>query len=69
VAAWPSDDGFARRCFELLRQAYVKARYSLHYATSDDELRWLGERIEVLHHLVRDVSRDQIDAVDRNTGA
>jgi hypothetical protein len=28
IAAWPRDDRFSRRCFELLRQAYVNARYS-----------------------------------------
>lgn len=28
VAAWPRDTRFGQRCFELLRQAYVNARYS-----------------------------------------
>jgi predicted nucleotidyltransferase/HEPN domain-containing protein len=31
VAAWPRDDKDSRRRFELLRQAYVNARYSPHY--------------------------------------
>jgi predicted nucleotidyltransferase/HEPN domain-containing protein len=69
IAAWPRDDRFARRCFELLRQAYVNARYSPHYAISDDELRWLGERIEVLATLVEDVCREHIDALGRNVAA
>jgi HEPN domain-containing protein/predicted nucleotidyltransferase len=69
VAAWPRDDRFARRCFELLRQAYVNARYSPHYAISDQELRWLGERIEVLKTLVEDVCREHIDALGRNVAA
>ena len=34
IAAWPRDDKFSRRCFELLRQAYVNARYSPHYAVT-----------------------------------
>ena len=38
VAAWPRDDRFARRCFELLRQAYVNARYSPHYEITSEEL-------------------------------
>jgi predicted nucleotidyltransferase/HEPN domain-containing protein len=69
VAAWPRDERFARRCFELLRQAYVNARYSPHYAISDEELRWLGERIEVLKTLVEDVCREHIDALGRNVAA
>ncbi|MET4682602.1 hypothetical protein ABIE19_000511 [Brevundimonas faecalis] len=28
--AWPRETKFDRRCFELLREAYVKARYSEH---------------------------------------
>jgi predicted nucleotidyltransferase/HEPN domain-containing protein len=69
VAAWPRDERFARRCFELLRQAYVNARYSPHYAISDEELRWLGERIEVLATLVEDVCREHIDALGRDVAA
>jgi predicted nucleotidyltransferase/HEPN domain-containing protein len=69
IAAWPRDDRFARRCFELLRQAYVNARYSPHYAISDDELRWLGERIELLKQLVEDVCCEHIDALGRNVAA
>jgi len=69
VAAWPRDDRFARRCFELLRQAYVNARYSPHYEISDGELRWLGERIELLKTLVEDVCREHIDALGRNVAA
>jgi predicted nucleotidyltransferase len=52
IAAWLRDNRFARRCFELLRQAYVIARYSSHYEISDVELRWLGERVEVLTEFV-----------------
>lgn len=55
IAAWPRADKFSRRCFELLRQAYVNARYSPHYEISDDELRWLAERVAALQELVREV--------------
>jgi HEPN domain-containing protein/predicted nucleotidyltransferase len=53
VAAWPRAGKFERRCFELLRQAYVNARYSPHYKITEHELDWLGERIRVLRDLVR----------------
>ncbi len=51
AASWPRETKFERRCFELLREAYVKARYSKHYKISDEELVWLTERVEVLRNL------------------
>ena len=65
IAAWPRDDRFGRRCFELLRQAYVNARYSPHYEISDDELRWLGERVAVLQALVKEVCEARLAPDDR----
>jgi hypothetical protein len=55
IAAWPRDDKFSRRCFELLRQAYVNARYSPHYKVTEEELAWLGERVATLQGLVKAV--------------
>jgi predicted nucleotidyltransferase/HEPN domain-containing protein len=61
IAAWPRADKFSRRCFELLRQAYVNARYSPHYEISDEELNWLGERVAVLQSLVEQVCQAAIE--------
>ncbi len=55
VEAWLRADKFSRRCFELLREAYVNARYSPHYAITVEELAWIGERVGVLEELVRQV--------------
>jgi predicted nucleotidyltransferase/HEPN domain-containing protein len=60
IAAWPRDDRFSRRCFELLRQAYVNARYSPHYKISGEELTWLGERVAILQDLVRRVCEERL---------
>jgi hypothetical protein len=60
IAAWPRADKFSRRCFELLRQAYVNARYSPHYEISDEELRWLGERVAELQKLVKQVCENRL---------
>jgi predicted nucleotidyltransferase/HEPN domain-containing protein len=57
---WPRSTKFERRCYELLRDAYVKARYSRHYRISDDELAWLGARVEVLRQLVRELCEARI---------
>lgn len=52
AAAWPRETKFQQRCFELLRRAYVDARYSPHYKITAEELAWLEERIEQLKLLV-----------------
>jgi len=61
--AWPHETKFERRCFELLRAAYVKARYSKHYKISDEELAWLKGRVEVLQNRVQQVCAERIDAL------
>jgi predicted nucleotidyltransferase/HEPN domain-containing protein len=70
--AWPRETKFERRCFELLREAYVKARYSKHYKISSEELAWLTERVEVLRGLTRTVCeerlRDLREEAGRDTG-
>lgn len=53
IEAWPRDSRFAQRCFELLRRAYVDARYSPNYKISAEELGWLVERVDALGDLVR----------------
>ena len=61
VAVWPRGDKFSRRCFELLRQAYVNARYSPHYEIGEEELLWLGERIAALEILVRQICEKRLE--------
>jgi predicted nucleotidyltransferase/HEPN domain-containing protein len=49
---WPGQNKFERRCYELIREAYVKARYSRHYRITAEQLAWLEERIGVLREMV-----------------
>ncbi|HEX8309025.1 MAG TPA: HEPN domain-containing protein [Allosphingosinicella sp.] len=42
VGVWPRDQKFERRSYELLREAYVKARYSRHYRIRARS--WSGSR-------------------------
>jgi len=65
IAVWPRDTKFARRCFELLQQAYVQARYSPHYKIKPEELEWIGERIALLQELVKQACERHIDALER----
>ena len=60
IEAWPRDTKFNRRCFELLRIAYVKARYSEHYKITSEELNWICERISYLQALVKEICEEQL---------
>lgn len=57
---WPRESKFERRCYELLREAYVKARYSRQYRITAEQLQWLIGRIELLKRIVREVSEARI---------
>ena len=59
-AVWPRDTKFERRCYELLREAYVKARYSRHYRITDEQLEWLSGRVDLLQRIVRELSEERI---------
>ncbi|WP_066593598.1 HEPN domain-containing protein [Sphingomonas pruni] len=60
IQVWPRDTKFGRRCFELLQQAYVNARYSPHYKITPEELEWLAERIELLQTLVKEACEKRL---------
>ncbi len=60
IPIWPRDAKFARRCFELLQQAYVNARYSPHYKITGPELEWLVERIELLQTEVKAIAEGHL---------
>jgi len=61
AAAWPRGTKVEQRCFELLRRAYIDARYSPHYKITAEELAWLGERVAALLGLVKTVCEERLD--------
>jgi predicted nucleotidyltransferase len=65
VHVWPDDDRISRRRFSLLKDAYVKARYSKHYRISGDDLAWLGERVQELSTIVREVCTEKLVELER----
>lgn len=65
VHVWPDDDRTSRRRFSLLKDAYVKARYSKHYRISGEDLAWLGERVQELSTIVREVCTDKLAELER----
>lgn len=62
---WPGQTKFERRAFELLRAAYVKARYSRHYKITREELDWLTARIEILRERVKKACETHIDELSK----
>ena len=60
VDAWPRTTRKERAMFEKLKDAYVKARFSKHYRITEEELTWLGERVEELGRAVHAVCTDRI---------
>ncbi|HEV7233814.1 MAG TPA: HEPN domain-containing protein [Sphingorhabdus sp.] len=68
VDAWPRETRKDRALFEKLKEAYVKARYSKHYRISEEELVWLGERIEELGRAVHAVCFEKIEKLEAQSG-
>lgn len=57
---WPEDTHRERAMFQKLKEAYTKARYSKHYRISEEELAWLGERVEELGRVVHQICSERI---------
>ncbi len=61
VTIWPRNNRIARRRFELLRRAYVEARYSEHYEISREDLDWLTDRVTHLHKAIEKVCKKRLN--------
>ena len=60
-ATWPRGRKPYKRYFELLKRAYVEARYSPHYEITREELTWLEGCIVHLLELVDEACREHLD--------
>lgn len=65
VAAWPRESKLDRRRFELLKRAYVEARYVASYDISVEDLEALKGNVERLRDLVELVCRDRLDVLQQ----
>lgn len=63
IPIWPREDKFAKRCFELLHLAYIKGRYSPHYAINDAELDWTFDRVQALQTAVQAIADKRFSGV------
>ena len=62
---WPREARRERAMFQKLKEAYVKARYSKDFRINEDELTWLGGRVEELGHVVETVCSARLQELER----
>jgi uncharacterized protein len=61
IDGWPRATKLDRRRFELLKRAYVEARYSASYAIGTADLEALTSSVRRLRDIVEEVSRERLD--------
>jgi len=67
IAAWPRDNKIDRRRFELLKRAYVEARYSMSYEISAEDLAALAEAASRLRNIVETLCAERIERLRSET--
>ena len=60
MEAWPHEEKRHKALFEILKEAYVKARYSKYYAIKTEDLEWLASCVERLMHIVEIVCKERL---------
>jgi uncharacterized protein len=68
VEAWPRETKLDRRLFELLKRAYVEARYSENYKISTDDLLAITLAVRTLRTIVESTSRERLDDLRQKAG-
>ena len=68
IDAWPRAQRIDRRRFELLKRAYVEARYTDSYEIDMDDLGALMETVRVLRNVVDEVCRERIEELREKAG-
>lgn len=68
IQAWPRATRIDRRRFELLKRAYVEARYSASYEIGNDDLDALEKSIRGLRDMIEAISRERIEMLRTDAG-
>ncbi len=58
---FPQESKIQRRYFQLLKNAYIDARYSKHYEITQEELEWLAERVVCLQQLTHKLCKESLN--------
>ena len=65
---WPREARRERAMFQKLKESYVKARYSKYFRINQDELNWLGARVEELGQVAETICLARLQELERNAG-
>ena len=57
---FPQASPLERQRFELLKKAYVDARYNMDYKITKEDLEYLSERVQVLRRMTEEICRGRI---------
>jgi len=63
VGTWPDNQQRYTSWFNVLNEAYVKARYSPHFQISGEALQWLSERTELLIEAVEKICSNYLNRI------
>ncbi|WP_429133105.1 nucleotidyltransferase and HEPN domain-containing protein [Ensifer sp. 4252] len=66
---WPRDQQRFAAWFNIVNEAYVKARYSRHYEITEEALIWLLGRTGALINLVETACRTHLESLKSATGS
>ena len=62
LQAFPKGSEEEKERFQLLRKAYVDARYKQTYSITQEQLQWLAERVKYLQALTEQLCKEKIDS-------
>jgi predicted nucleotidyltransferase/HEPN domain-containing protein len=68
IDAWPRETRLDRRRFELLKRAYVEARYSPNYAIGAEDLEALVDAVGQLRDIVTALCAERLDTLEASAG-
>ncbi|MDX0277098.1 HEPN domain-containing protein [Sinorhizobium meliloti] len=67
IEAWPREQHRFTGWYNILNEAYVKARYSKHFEITEEALNWLLERTEHLLRLVEMICTERLGELELAT--
>jgi predicted transcriptional regulator len=62
LTIFPQATGEQKKCFDLLKRAYVEARYNPGYRITKAQLEYLTERVKKLQRLTKKVCEARIES-------
>ena len=62
LTVFPGATAEQKECFDLLKRAYIEARYSSAYKITKEQLEYLAERVQKLQELTKKICEARIEA-------